>query len=172
MKLMGWVVGAAAIVFGAGCANAPKPLTDVERAAIADSVNQVLTQWLADFSKAPSAEKWMSAFVPGPDLVHAEYGMIYPTRDSLVTAVRAFLKTVATLNVTMNQKRLTVLDRDVVVLTTMMNGTFKDAAGKETPFNEAWMAVYHRTPDGWKIATDHESTAPPAPAPVRPSRRG
>jgi ketosteroid isomerase-like protein len=72
----------------------------------------------------------------------------------------------------MDQKRVTVLDRDVAVFAALLNGTFKDSAGKETPFHEAWMAVYHRTSDGWKIAADHESTPPPAPpAPPKPEHR-
>ena len=111
-----WIVGAAALAFAAGCNKAPAPLNDADRAAIADSVSQVATQWMASFSARPTAENYLSAYVRGNDLVHAEYGMIYPTYDSLVAGVRAFLKPVASFKVTMGEKRLTVLDRDVVVL--------------------------------------------------------
>jgi ketosteroid isomerase-like protein len=169
-----WIVGAAAIVLAVACTKAPAPLTDAERTALADSVSQVATGMAASFATPGKAtvDDVLSYYVHGDALVHAEYGMIYPTYDAFVKAVRAAWQPVTTAHVTLDQKRVTVLDRDVVVFTALSNGTMKDSAGKETPFHEAWTAVYHRTPDGWKIAADHESTAPPAPpAPAKPTRR-
>jgi len=173
MRLRTWVVGAAAIVLAAGCSKAPKPMTDAERAAVADSVSQMATQWLASFATKPTVEKYLAQHVRGNEWVHAEYGMIYPTYDSLVKVASASFKHLTSFAATPGQKRVTVLDRDVVVFTSLLDGVMKDSAGKEIPFHEAWMAVYHRTPDGWKIAADHESTAPPAPAPApkKPARR-
>jgi ketosteroid isomerase-like protein len=172
MTVRAWMVGAAAIVFAAGCSKAPKPMTDAERTALADSVSQVVTQSFASFATNATADNILGYYVNGDELVHAEYGMIYPTYDSLVKVIRAIWRPGATFKSTLDQKRVTVLDRDVVVFTALMNGTMKDSAGKETPVHEAWTAVYHRTLDGWKIAADHESTAPPAPpAPAKPASR-
>ena len=172
MKLSGWMMGAAAIVFAAACNKAPAPLTDAQRVALADSVSQVVTQTFAGFATDASADRILEAYVKGDELAHAEYGMVYPTYDSLVKVVRAIWRPGATLKGTLDQKRVTVLDRDVVVFTALINGMARDSAGKETPFHEAWTAVYHRTSDGWKIAADHESTAPPAPpAPPKPLPR-
>jgi len=169
MKLGRWTTAAAAIVFATACSKAPAPLNDAERAAIADSVSQMTTQFLAGMAQ-PTPEFYLSHFT-GNDWVHAEYGMVYPTYDSTVKVVRATLRPGTSMKVTFSQKHVTVLDRDVVVFTALMNGTMKDSAGTEMPFNEAWMAVYHRTTDGWKIAADHESTAPSAPEPVKPKHR-
>lgn len=168
-----WIVGAAALAFAAGCNKAPAPLTDAERAAIADSVSQMATQWIATLSTQATPENILSRYVSGNELVHAEYGMIYPTYDSLLKVVRAMYRPGTALRITLDQKRLTVLDRDVVVLTALLNGTMKDSAGKEMPVHEAWMAVFHRTADGWKVAADNEATPPPAPAPApaKPKRR-
>jgi len=175
MGLGRWMVGAAAMVLAAGCNKGPAPLTDAERAALADSVSQVATDLFAGMAApatAASVDKMLSYYVKGDALVHAEYGMIYPTYDSLVKVIRAMFRPGATVNMTLDQKRLTVLDRDVVVLTALLNATMKDSAGKATPVHEAWMAVFHRTPDGWKIAADHESVAPPAPpTPAKPKHR-
>ncbi|MGA2382792.1 MAG: nuclear transport factor 2 family protein [Gemmatimonadales bacterium] len=172
MRLGRWMVGAAALVFAAGC-NKTLPMNDADRAALADSVGQMTTQLIASLGTraTATADNWLSHFVKGDALVHAEYGMIYPTYDSLVKVLRAGFSGGTTVQIAMDQKRVTVLDRDVVVFTTLLNGAIKDSAGKETPFHEAWTAVWHRTPDGWKIAADHESTAPPAPAPAKPKRR-
>ena len=166
MTLRTWMVGAAAIVFIAGCSKAPKPMTDAERTALGDSVSQVVTQGFAGFATNASADNILASYVKGNELVHAEYGMIYPTYDSLVKVVRAIWRPGTTAHFTLDQRRVTVLDRDVVVFTALMNGTVKDSAGKEEPFHEAWTAVYHRTLDGWKIAADHESMAPAAPMPA------
>jgi len=173
MRLRAWMVGAAAIVFAAGCSKAPKPMSDAERSALADSVTQVATGMFASVATKATADTMFSYYVRGDALVHAEYGMVYPTYDSFVKAVRAAWQSMKSVAITLDQKRVTVLDRDVVVLTALLNGATKDTAGKEAPFHEAWMAVYHRTPDGWKIAADHESTTPPAPAPTpaKPARK-
>ena len=172
MKFGSWMAGAAAIALAAGC-NKAAPLNDADRAALADSVSQMATQMMASLGTraTATADNWLSHFVKGDALVHAEYGTIYPTYDSLVKVLRAAFGGGTTVHIAMDQKRVTVLDRDVVVLTTLLNGATKDSTGKETPFHEAWTAVWHRTPDGWKIAADHESTAPPAPAPVKPKRQ-
>jgi ketosteroid isomerase-like protein len=176
MKVGGWLAGVAAILLAAACSKAPAPMTDAEKTALADSVGAVTNDLMASVAApatAASVDKMMSHYVRGNDLVHAEYGTIYPTYDSLLKAVRTMMRPGSSYKMTLDQKKLTVLDRDVVVLTAMVNGVFKDSAGKEMPIHEAWMAVYHRTPDGWKIAADHESTAPPAPAPApaKPARR-
>jgi hypothetical protein len=172
MKLSGWMMGAAAIALAAACNKAPAPMTEAERTALADSVDRVVTETFTSLAREASGDKILSYYVRGGELVHAEFGMVYPTYDSLVKVLHALYRPGSTFAVTPDQKRFMVLDRDVVVFTTLFNGVFKDSAGKETPVHEAWTAVYHRTPDGWKIAADHESMAPPAPpAPPKPEHR-
>jgi len=157
------VMAAAAVLALAAC-NKPQPLTDAQKKALADSVDQVASQLLAALANHPTAETYLSYGVRGSDRMHAEYGMIFPTYDSLVKGVRASLRPGTAFHVALSDKHFTVLDRDVVVLTAMIGGTMKDSAGVETPMHEAWTAVYLRTADGWKISADHESTVPPAPA--------
>ncbi len=174
MRLNGWTAGAAALVLAAGCARAPLPLNDAEKAAIADSVSRMATQMMASMAApatAAAADKFLSYYVRGEALVHAQYGTIFPTYDSLVAGVRMMFPPGSTYKLTLDQRRVTVLDRDVAVLTAMMNGVYADSAGKETPIREAWTAVFHRTADGWKIAADHESVAPPLPQSATARRR-
>ncbi len=168
MKLSLSIAGAGVLALAA-CTMQQRPLTDAQRAALGDSVDQVATRMMATFSAHPDADTMLAYYVKGNELVHAEYGMIYPTYDSLVKMVRAGLGALKSAHATLSDKRVLVLDRDVVVLTAMVGGAFTDTANKVTPMREAWMMVFHRTSDGWKIAADHESTAPPAPpAPARP----
>jgi ketosteroid isomerase-like protein len=165
------MVGAAAIAFAAACSKAPPPLNDADRAALADSVSAVVTQMFASLAQDASAEKVLRYFVKGNELVSATEGMIFPTYDSLVKVENAEYRPGTKLHVKLDQRHLTVLDRDVVVFAARLDGGMKDSAGTEWPVHAAWTAVYHRTGDGWKIAADHESVVPPAPAPAKPKRR-
>jgi ketosteroid isomerase-like protein len=170
MKLSITIVGAVALGLAAACTMQQRPLGDAQRAAIGDSVDQVATGMMTTVAAQPSADRFLANYVPGNAEVHAEYGMIYPTFDSLAKVVRAGFGQMKSFNLKLTDRRITVLDRDVVVLTGMIVGTVTDTANKVAPFREAWTAVFHRTADGWKIAADHESTAPPAPAPA-PARK-
>lgn len=169
MKLGLSIAGAAALAVAAACTMQQRPLTEAQRAALGDSVDQVATRMMARLSAHASADSFLASYVSGDELVHAEYGMIYPSYDAFAKAVRAGFASVKSMRCSLNDKRFTVLDRDVVVLTGMLGCTMTDTANKVAPMREAWTGVYHRTGDGWKIAADHESTAPPAPpAPARP----
>ena len=167
MKLPGWIIGAAALAFAAGCTKAPPPFTDADRAALADSISELATQSVASLGQNATPEKVLDLYVRGNRLIHAEYGTLYPTYDSIVKVANAFYRPGTKFTATLDQKRVTVLDRDVVVFAAVMTGTMTDSAGKQMPFSEVWTAVYQRTPDGWKIAADHESAPPPAPKPTR-----
>lgn len=164
-----WIAGAAALVLAAGC-NKSLPLNDADRAAIADSVSQVATQMFASLAQNAAVEQVLSYFVKGNELVSAANGMIFPTYDSLVKVENAEYRPGTKLEVKLDQRHLTVLDRDVVVFAAMLDGVMRDSAGTEWPVRAAWTAVYHRTSDGWKIAADHSSVAPPAPEPAKPKR--
>ena len=170
MKLGISIAGVAALALAAACTMEQRPLTEVQRAAIGDSVDQVATSIMTSMAAQPSADRFLAAYVPGNAEVHAEYGTIYPTFDSLAKVVRAGFASLKSNRCSFSEKRITVLDRDVVVLTAMIGCTMTDTANKVTPFREAWTAVFHRTSDGWKIAADHESMAPPSPAPA-PARK-
>ncbi len=169
--MRGWIVGAAAIALAA-CSRVPAPLTDAEKAALADSVSQLVTASFADLAREATPEKVLRFHVRGNEMVHVEQGTIYPTYDSIVKVVTAVYRPGTKLNVTLEQRRVAVLDRDVVVFAALLDGVLKDSANHAMPLRAAWTAVWHRTPEGWKMAADHESMAPPAPpAPPKPERR-
>lgn len=170
MKNWAAAAGAVAFVVAAGCQKPPQRLNEAYRVALSDSVDQVATGIMTTMAAQPSADGFLANYVPGNAEVHAEYGMIYPTFDSLAKVVRAGFGQMKAFNLKLTDRRITVLDRDVVVVTGMIVGTVTDTANQVAPFREAWTAVFHRTSDGWKIAADHESTAPPAPAPA-PARK-
>ena len=170
MKSGAWRLGAA-IVLAAACNKAPAPMTDADRKALADSIDQMATQMFASLAKDAAVEKVLSYFVEGNELISGSDGMLFPTRDSLAKVAARVYRPGTRVDLKLDQKHLTVLDRDAVVMAAILNGAFKDSAGNEAPVHEAWLAVYHRTAEGWKIVADLSSTPPPAPAPAKPASR-
>jgi uncharacterized protein (TIGR02246 family) len=149
------------------------PLTDAQRTAIADSIKQVDQQLFAALN-ARDVPKIMSFYVPGNDLISAEMGMIYPSRDSVDKAARAFYGTLKAANFVRDQQRIAVLAPTAAVMTETWHGTVTDSAGKSMDMKGAYTAVFERTADGWKIVAENNS-APmpmpqPAPAPARKRR--
>lgn len=170
MRSGAWRLGAA-IVLAAACNKAPAPMTDADRKALADSIDQMATQMFASLAKDAAVEKVLSYFVEGNELISGSDGMLFPTRDSLAKVAARVYRPGTKVDLKLDQKHLTVLDRDAVVMAAILNGAFKDSAGNEGPVHEAWLAVYHRTAEGWKIVADLSSSAPPAPAPAKPASR-
>ncbi len=67
---------------------------------------------------------------------------------------------------------MTVLDRDVVAFTSLVDEVSKDSSGNQRfQLTGAWTLVYRRTPAGWKVAVNHTSMPLPPPAPPKPARR-
>ena len=168
MRLRTLFAGAALLALAA-CAK-PQPLTDAQKTALADSVDQVATQMLASLAAHPQVDTYLSFFVKGNDWAHAEYGHVYPTYEAYLDSVRVYWRHTAALRLALSGKRFTVLGRDAVVMTAALDGTTSDSAGTATPVREAWTTVWLRTADGWKITADHESTVPATPPALAPPR--
>ncbi len=164
--------GAAAIALAGACSRPPQPLSDAEKAALADSVGKVATEMFASVSRNPSADNVLSYYARGTDLVIVEAGSIFPTYDSIVKDMRATYRPGMKVTAELALQRAVVLDRDVVVLAGLLSGSMQDSTGPAMAFRGfAWTAVYHRTADGWKIAAETSAPPPPAPAPPTPARR-
>lgn len=158
------VVFAGLAVLALAACDKPQPLTDAAKTALADSVGGVATQMVAGFAEHLTADGYLG-YGERESWVHAEYGTIYPTYDSLAKVLRASIHPGMALHIALSDKHFQVLSRDVVVLTAKLDGDLRDSAGVQTPVHEAWTAVYLRTAAGWKITADHESAGPAAPLP-------
>jgi ketosteroid isomerase-like protein len=165
------VAGAAAIALGA-CSTTRPPLDEMQRTALADSIEQwVAGPYLAVFQH-PNADSILAFYGSGADLAVAENGMVYPSYDSIVAATRAFWgRPGLTAHYTLGGAHVNVLSREAAVVTAMLTGGVRDSAGVETPMSVAWTAVLQRAGSGgWKIMAEHASWPPPAPAAVPASQ--
>jgi hypothetical protein len=166
------MVAGAVVCALAACAGKP-PLDEQQKTALGDSLEQFVASRYLGTYEHPNPDTMLSFYVAGEELRVAENGMVYPSRDSLVSAARAFWgRPHLTAHFTSGPQHVTVLNRDAAVYTGMITGGLRDSAGVETPMTLAWTAVFTRTPDGWKIVAEHASM-PPAPpaASATPARR-
>jgi hypothetical protein len=170
MKHRVWVVGAVALGVAAGCAKAPVPLSDAEKQALADSVGRIATEYITSMTPRVDVARMLSYYEQRPDLVIAGEGMVWVSYDSLAKLAPIEYPAGSAVTGTLDDKHFTILSRDVVVITSRFHAVMKDSAGTETPTEGVLTFVFHRTPDGWKIALEHSSASMPAPA-ERPARR-
>jgi len=159
---------AGAVVLASACRPAPKTLTEAQRTAIADTVRAEHEALWASFPRL-NVDSTMAFYVSDDRLTVAELGMIYPSRDSVVRSIRAAWAGFSSISATPAVPRIMVLGPDAAVLTTTYVGSFTDTAGMTGEVRGAWSAVYHRTPDGWKVVQTHESM--PVPVPPRAGAR-
>lgn len=106
------------------------------------------------------------------DVVFADVGIVFPTKDSLAAASRPMLATARTITVTSAEPRMVVLGNESASLTTTFRESITDTAGATTVYTGAWTAVYLHQRGRWMIVQAHESQPIPEPqAPAHPPRR-
>jgi ketosteroid isomerase-like protein len=149
------VLAAVMLAMALACHPSPRAMTTTEQAVLADSIRHIVEGILATFEH-PDYERIFDAYERGNELAFAENGMIFPSFDSMATAARAMEEGV-TIHASLGQSHVTVLDRDVAVLTATIKGTTTDSAGTVKHSVQAWTGVFHRSAAGWKIAASHES---------------
>jgi hypothetical protein len=167
MRLRIAVAGAAALALAA-CAK--PPLTEQQKAALADSIKQYVEGPFNATWEHPTAEKAMALYAPGNDILVADFGTIYAGRDAVTLLARQWWGHPGmTAHFTVSSPHVAVLNRDAAVYTAMVTGALKDSAGAETPMNFAWTGVFVRVGGEWKLQVEHSSLPPASPAPAKPA---
>jgi len=167
MRLRIAVAGAAALALAA-CTK--PPLTDQQKAALADSVKQYAEGPFTATFEHPTVEKVMALYAPGDDILVVDFGRIYAGRDAVTALGRQWWGHPGmTAHFTQSSPHVAVLDRDAAVYTAMVTGALKDSAGVETPMNFAWTGVFVRVGGEWKLQVEHSSLPPASPAPAKPA---
>jgi len=169
------VMTGAAVVALAACSMSKPPLDEMQRTALADSIEQWVAGPYVAVYQHPNVDSILAFYGSGADLAVAENGMVFPSYDSIVATTRAFWgRPGLTAHFTLGGAHVNVLSREAAVVTAMLTGGVRDSAGVETPMSAAWTAVLQRAGSGgWKIVAEHASWPPAAPAsePVRPAAR-
>ena len=145
------------------CQPAGGALTDADRTTIADEVTRIDTEFW-DAWMAMDIPLGMSFYRGTPDPVWAWNGEVRSGLENLRTWFTEALRGVHHQTITFADRKVTVLDRDVVYV--MEQGSFVgfDTAGTQLGSGQfAVSVVWVRSDGGWKVAGGHESIRPPEP---------
>ena len=148
------IVMAAIATCAVACQPASTELTDGQRAAIKDTVEQVMVE-LADAGRALDFDRIRAGYSEGP--ISVTNGVIIEDFDARFELTRDFFESLRTLDGSYRNVHLEVLASDAVVVTRNDDILWTDTTGTEGEFHTAWTGVFRRIDGEWKIIYSHES---------------
>jgi ketosteroid isomerase-like protein len=132
-------------------------LTDAQRAAIGDSVEQAWSEIMAG-ARALDPARIRAGYVQKPTVVIN--GLIIEDYDSQFEGIRRWLGSLRQLDATYDHVHLEVLTPAAAVATMNHHLWWTDTLGAKGEWHSAWTAVFRRTEGQWKVVYSHESVLP------------
>ncbi|HSD32695.1 MAG TPA: SgcJ/EcaC family oxidoreductase [Gemmatimonadales bacterium] len=145
---------AAAFTLGLGAACGPARLTETRRAAIADSVEQVV-RGVLDAANRRDAAGFLGAYAE--EAVTAYNGVIYSTKDSYRSALDSVWQALAGVQVSPMSLRTMVLSPDAAVTMVPIAFTLTAKSGGQVTGQGVYTMLVQRRQDAWVILRSHES---------------
>ncbi len=145
---------AAALSLGLCAACGPARLTETRRAAIVDSVEQVVHAVL-DAANHRDAAAFLGPYVE--DAVTAYNGVIYSTKDSYRAALDSVWQLFTAVEARPMSVRTMVLCPDVAVTMVPFALTLTTKAGQQVSGEGVYTMLLQRRQNGWRILRSHES---------------
>ncbi|NIM49755.1 MAG: DUF4440 domain-containing protein [Gemmatimonadales bacterium] len=142
------------------CQPVSSELTDEQRAAIRDSLEQVMAG-LVDAARALDADAIRARYAENP--VVALNGVIFEDFDARFELTRQWLGSLRTLKGSYKNLHVEVLAPDAAVVTRNDDISWTDTTGVAGEFHSAWTGVFRRIDGQWKIVYSHESLPMPEP---------
>jgi ketosteroid isomerase-like protein len=152
------IVMAAIATCAVACQPASTELTEGRRAAIKDTIEQVMVE-LADAGRALDFDRVRAAYSESP--ISVTNGVIIEDFDAHFELTRPFFESLHALDGSYRNVRLEVPASDAVVVTRNDDIFWTDTTGTEGEFHTAWTGVFRRIDGEWKIIYSHESWPPP-----------
>ena len=144
----------------------PAPLSPAQKAAIADSLKQLVVS-AYDLSKPDPVGSLMSLYPSGDTVVSASGGGVTQSRSQLEQQIRTFWTYVGS---HMQKPRwewtsmtVDVLSPDAAAMTSTYRIPHTDPQGRPHTLGGAWTAVFARRGGKWVIIQEHLSDAPSTP---------
>jgi uncharacterized protein (TIGR02246 family) len=145
---------AAALTLGLGAACGPARMTETRRAAIVDSVEQVV-HGVLDAANRRDAAAFVGLYVD--DAVMAYNGVIYSTKDSYRAVLDSVWQPLAGAEVRPMTLRTMVLSPDVAVTMVPFAITLTSKAGQRVTSQGVYTMLLQRRQAAWRILRSHES---------------
>ena len=139
---------------GLGAACGPARLTDTRRAAIQDSVEQVVHGML-DAASRRDAAGFLGPYAD--EAVMAYNGVIYSTRDSYRAALDSVWQAVAGLEIRPMSLRTMVLGPDAAVTMVPFAVTLSTQSGQQVTGQGVYTMLVQRRQNRWRVLRSHES---------------
>ena len=146
--------------------TAERPVSDVQRAAIADTLRTLIVSAYDLTKPGDAVPRLMSLYPASGPVVSASGGQVSTTRDSLEAGIRAFWDNVGR-NMrdpkwTWGDMHVDVLAPDAAVVTTTYRVPHLTPRGMPHVIAGAWTAVFQRRQGRWVIVQEHLSDLPEA----------
>ena len=132
-------------------------LTDAQRAAIGDSVEQAWSEIMAG-ARALDAGRIRAGYAQKPIVV--VNGLIVEDYDRHFEEVRRWLGSLKRLDATYDHVHREILTPVAAVATMNHHLWWTDTAGAKGEWHSAWTAVFRLIEGRWKIVYAHESVLP------------
>ena len=164
LKWLSSGAAACAVAAALACAKSDAPLSNAERAAIADTLKAMVVS-AYDLSKPNVVANLMSLYPDSGRVISASGGAMTKTRPQLEEQIKTFWKYVGS---NMKQPKwewtsmeVDVLSRDAAVMTSTYRVPHTTPNGMRHVIGGAWTAVFARRGGRWVIVQEHLSDAPP-----------
>jgi uncharacterized protein (TIGR02246 family) len=145
---------AAALTLGLGAACGQARLTETRRAAIVDSVEQVV-HGVLDAANHRDATGFLGAYVD--DAVMAHNGIIYSSKSAYRAALDSVWQSLAGVETRPMSLRTMVLGPDVAVTMVPFAVTLTAKSGRQVTGEGVYTMLLQRRQDAWRILRSHES---------------
>ncbi len=145
------------LLVGVACQPAMTDMTDEQRAAIRDTVEQIM-DGLVDAARALDAVPVRAAYAENPVVVLN--GVIIEDFDAQFELTKQFLGSLQVLDGSYDNLHLEVLAPDAVVVTRNDHLRWTDTTGTMGEWHSAWTGVFRLIDGEWKIVYAHESIPP------------
>ncbi len=152
------IVIAAIAMCAVACQPASTELTDGQRAAIEDTIEQLMAE-IADAGRARDFDRIRAAFAEST--VSAFNGVIIEGSDARFELTRQFLGSLRTVDGSYRNVHLEVLASDAVVVTRNDDIFWTDTTGTEGELHTACTWIFRRIDGEWRVIYSHESWPPP-----------
>jgi len=144
------------LVFAA-CQPATMELTDAEKAAIADTVDALNSEWLMAL-EAADIDRALTYHHQGPNVAWGYEGEMVFGSDAIANTWRPYFATMESQDFTVQELRVEVLAPTVACINQVLTGTTTDTAGVTSPESVCAITTVWLLRDGeWKMYFGQES---------------
>jgi len=163
MRRAGWMFLAA--IAAMGCQQAPAPMTDAQRQAVAQEVKSQADSIVATLSQLKT-HPYLDQLAVND--AYVENGTYYPTRDSLLSTVGHLTTMFKSMDLQWDgAPHINVLGQDAAVFSAAFHEVAQPLTGEPMKLHGVWTAVYQRANGRWGIVQAHESWTADQPEPKK-----